>query len=142
MINRIILFLSLLMLIFVGFLFYANMGYLFFEQPKEKHISYNAVRGIAVDYQGTFYTLNFNQQNRLLKFLNDFEPVIKPNFSKEELIGKIVIYRFNEPDLILQPMSVNSDEALYFKIPEWNREGVFQDTSNGKLKKLILDPRI
>ena len=139
MINRVIFFLSLLMLVFVGILFYANMGYLFFDPPKEKHISYNAVSGIAVEQQGTFYTLNFNQQNRLLKFLNELQPTSSLVPLTDELIGKIVIYRFNEPDLILQPMSVNENEGLYFKIPEWNRENIFYDTSKGKLKKLIMD---
>ncbi len=129
------------MLAFVGLLFFANMGYLLMDQPKEKYISYNAVSGIAIDYQDKLHTLNFSQQNHLLKILNELQPISSLESLSEELIGKIVIYQFNEPDLTLHPMTDIDGKALYFKIPEWNKEGVFHDTSNGKLKKLILDAR-
>jgi|GEM_PF-2219723 len=127
------------MLLFVGFMFYANMTPLFLNQPKEKYLSYNGVSGVSIMYQNKLYTLNFNQQNHLLKYLNELQPSEKIDLNDYIGYEKMIIYRFNEPDLDLQPMGRDAEETLYFNIPDWNTEQYLADTSHGKLKQLIFE---
>jgi hypothetical protein len=77
---------------------------LFFVQPQEKNISYNEVSGIVIERQGIFYTLNFEQQNQILKYLNEQESSDSFFIKNQQNLDfeKMIIYRFNEPEIVIQ----------------------------------------
>jgi hypothetical protein len=108
--------------------------------PKvEKYLKYNFVRGMAVEHKNKLYTLGFNQQNEMIGFFNRSVPVdAAGEDQKQKLdISKIVVYRFNAPDLIIIPIAYE-DDNLIFSSPEWNSKGVMKDVSQGALKNLLL----
>lgn len=88
----------------ITFMFYVNMTPLFFVQPQEKNISYNEVSGIVIERQGIFYTLNFEQQNQILKYLNEQESSDSFFIKNQQNLDfeKMIIYRFNEPEIVIQ----------------------------------------
>ncbi len=60
---------------------------------KQEILSYNDVRGMAIERQGLLYTLNFEQQNRMVAAINHNDPIK----------NKLIIYRFNHPDWVIEP---------------------------------------
>ncbi len=60
---------------------------------KQEILSYNHVRGMAVERQGQLYTLNFEQQNHMVAAINQNDAIPE----------KLIIYRFNQPDWIIEP---------------------------------------
>lgn len=105
----------------------------------ETYLKLNDVKGIAVEHNGKPYTLNFEQQNELIGYLNKSVPTTETaSGSKKALlpISKIIIYRFNKPELIITPVEYQNHQ-LIFSAPEWNREGLMKDKSGGSLEKLL-----
>ncbi len=60
---------------------------------KQEILSYNDVRGMAIERQGLLYTLNFEQQNRMVAAINQ----------NDAIQDKLIIYRFNHPDWVIEP---------------------------------------
>jgi len=99
-------------------------------------LDYNHVLGSAVEHDVP-YTLNFEQQNTLITYLNAAEPSnIQPSTAKPTSYSKIIIYRFNAPDTIITPLTY-VDGNLLFSSPEWNEGKPLLDKSQGKLKHLL-----
>lgn len=74
-----------------------NLTLLMRPPKKEPVIDYNDVRGMAIEKDGFLYTLNFKQQNGVVKALNH------PEKSKAPLpvsFTRLIIYRFNAPELV------------------------------------------
>lgn len=70
-----------------------------FLRPEQQQpvLKFNDVRGMAVEHEGLLYTLNFDQQNGVVKALN------APQESKAPLpvsFTRLVIYRFGHADKI------------------------------------------
>jgi hypothetical protein len=63
-------------------------------------LSYNDVRGMAVESQGLLYTLNFDQQNRVVAAINNGEPLPAMDICAPSM-DKLVLYRFNVAPLEL-----------------------------------------
>jgi hypothetical protein len=121
-----------------------------------RHISPNDVRGIAVEHNNKLYTLNFAQQNELVDIFNRSIPVGKELVDKRKItidnppeVEKIIIYRFNAPDLEAIPVAYvsktssalqNPDAAkisLVYSVPEWNANGLLEESTNDQLNKLL-----
>lgn len=68
--------------------------------PPAPVLAYNDVKGMAVESGGLLYTLNFEQQKRVVAALNRKEqiPVIETCGGG---MDKLVIYRFNAPEWVL-----------------------------------------
>lgn len=64
-------------------------------------LSYNDVRGMAVESQGQLYTLNFEQQNLVVSTLN-LKGEIPPLTTCASTFDKLIIYRFNQPDWVIK----------------------------------------
>jgi hypothetical protein len=88
------------MTIKMAFMFYINLTPLFLTIPTHPFISYNEVSGIAIEKENILYTLNFDQQNNMLKYLNDNQSSL---VSKQPPLDfeKMIIYRFNQPEIII-----------------------------------------
>lgn len=121
-----------------------------------KYLSPNEVRGIAVEHNHKLYTLNFDQQNALVDILNRLFPVGQEIVDKRKVevpdapkITKIIIYRFNAPDLEIIPVAYISkttsvmttpdisDARMVLSIPEWNQNGLLEESSSDELQKLL-----
>lgn len=112
---------------------------LIWSTPKEKYIKYNDVRGMAIEHQQKLYTLNFQQQNEVIGYVNKSLTVPQSsvkNVNSKLDFTKIIIYRFNAPDMILIPIEYN-DNNLIFSNSELNPSGLMRDTSRGGLKNVL-----
>lgn len=97
------------MFIFISFLFYLTLSPIFFEPIENGEFSNHDISGIAIIHKGKEYTLNFNQQNQLLKVLNKKRPLTEMENLDFE---KIIIYRFNKPNLNLEKAEGNILDQL------------------------------
>ena len=102
----------------------------------EKYINPNQVRGIDVVHAGKLWTLNFDQQNKLLSLLNGSSP-IEGHFNPQKFdFEKIIVYLFNRPDLIITPIHT-IDNSLIFSAPEWKSNSDFKESKPGEIQKLL-----
>ena len=137
--NRVVSWLTGLVVVCMVILLLLNSIPLFWSPDTEKYLKYNDVRGMAVEYKNKIYTLNFDQQKELIGYLNQSIPVgllKNNNGSPKTEISKIVIYRFGLPDLTLIPIEY-SNHRLIFSAPEWNPDGWMKDVSSGALENLL-----
>jgi|694.fasta_scaffold38217_3 hypothetical protein len=138
--NRSLIYLTSIVIAAMAFILLVNLVSLFSPAPKETYLAFNDVKGIAVEHKKIPYTLNFEQQNRLIEYLNLSTPSMdtKPPLQGATSLNfdRILIFRFNGPDIILTPLSFLDDNLIYLA-PDWNLKGEMQDRSHGKLKSLI-----
>ena len=137
--NRLLFWLTCVAILGLGILLFMNAIPMIWAPNVETYLKLNDVRGIAVEHKNKLYTLNFEQQNELIGYLNKAIPTSleeekgrKPSSD----ISKIVIYRFNKPDLVLTPIRYDKNN-LIFSSPEWNRDGFMKDVSGGNLQTLL-----
>lgn len=88
------------MILFVCALFYANLSSVFYKEDETKYLSYNDVVGVSFVIQGKEYPLNFHQQNEFLISLN--QEMTNPLLLEILDLEKIIVYRFNHPNLIIE----------------------------------------
>lgn len=122
-----------------------------------RYISANDVRGMAVEHNGKLYTLNFDQQNELVDIFNRAIPVDKEvaearklTTSKMPEVSKIIIYRFNDPDIEITPIGfVNKTSSaiktatpdypnIVFSAPQWNPKGLLEEATSDEMQKVLL----
>lgn len=99
----------------------------------------NDVKGMALNHNGKLYTLNFDQQNSVITYLNLSKTVNKEDYQdkKEEFpYSELVIYLFNKPDVVITPLSKRNTNIVY-SAPAWNPNGYLLETSGGQLDKLL-----
>ena len=133
--QRPIVFLSLA-LVCIAIAFILNLMPSDWGGSNDKYINRKEVRGIDLIRDGKTYTLNLEQETKVVDILNDAIPAgagylstakVEPDFTK------LVIHRFNLSDIEIQPVAY-VDENLDFSAPEWYKEGTLTEVSNGKLK--------
>lgn len=122
-----------------------------------RYISPNDVRGMAIEHNSLLYTLNFEQQNTLVDIFNRAIPVGKEivqsrqtNYPAMPEVKKIIIYRFNAPDIVItpvafvsksnSPLKTDSTEHLnlVFSVPEWNPNGLLEEATSDEMQKVLL----
>lgn len=133
---------TVLVLLGIGALFAIKLAEMFsfsLAATPQKYLDHNDVRGVAIVYRELPYTLNFEQQNSLIDFVNRAVPVkeastqapVKPD------ITKIIVYRFDDtPDVQITPLNYVGDNLL-FSAPQLYPDGVLTDLSQGKLRELL-----
>lgn len=97
------------------------------------------VRGMAVVHDGKPFTLNFDQQKLANDAISKAVKVKKSDYSKSKEplnFDKIVVYRFNAPDLEVMPIQY-SEKNLVFDVPSLNSESYFMELSGGNLQNMI-----
>ena len=128
----------------------------FFGIESVKYLSPNMVRGIAIEHKGLLYTLNFDQQNRFIAILNRSIPISEAMVEKrksaqpaDEEIQKIVVYRFNAPDLEIRPkayverlnsaspQNAKEPQAMVLAVKELTPTGLLEETTAGELHQLF-----
>lgn len=136
---RIISFMTIVVLFGMAIILLLNLTTLLSPPPIEKYLSFNGVRGMDIQHDNKLYTLNFEQQNQLIAYINESISVgggtpksqaIPLNFTK------LAIYRFDKPDLVVNPIAYDGDDLVY-QATEWNAQGYLKDTTQGSMKELI-----
>lgn len=121
-----------------------------------RYISADNVRGMAVQHNGKLYTLNFEQQNTFAELFNRTFPVDESAVVDRKATDlpppeaqKIIIYRFNTPDIEITPLSYiikNSsllahdpieDINFIFSAPEWNPHGLLEENAADSLYAIL-----
>ena len=107
-----------------------------------KYLSPNDVRGMAVEHNQKLYTLNFAQQNFVVDLINNALPLTTKEEPKNGKVdfSKIVIYRFNAPDIEIHPIAYISKENsshLVFSVPALNPNALLQDNSSENVKNFF-----
>ena len=137
--NNNVMMMTFVVLVAMAVLLAFNLEKIISKPHQAKYIGFNEVRGMAIEHKGLLYTLNFDQQNKVIDNLNLAIPIGKSALapSKETLnFTKLIIYRFNKADLILLPIQYEGNN-LIFSVPEWNKSGYIKDISYGHLKSLL-----
>lgn len=73
---------------------------MFEKAPAQAVLSYNGVRGMAIESDGVLYTLNFEQQNSVVTALNKNEKVPQLETCAPSM-DKLIIYRFDAPEWVI-----------------------------------------
>ena len=97
------------------------------------------VRGMAVVHEGKPFTLNFDQQKLANDAISKAVKVKKSDYSKSKEplnFEKIVIYRFNAPDLEVIPVQY-AEKNLVFEVPAVDKETYYLELSGGNLQNMI-----
>jgi hypothetical protein len=114
----------------------AGVTGLFQPQLTNEYLSRNDVRGIDIDHEGKLWTLNFEQQNKVINILNAAVRTTEHFAPENTGFDKLIIYRFNRPDIILTPLKVVNNQ-LAFAITEWNLKGNLKESNAGELLQVL-----
>lgn len=137
--NRTIMLMTIAVLVGVALLLMLNVTRLFHAVDTGQYLSRVEIRGITLVKDKKDYALSYDQQSKLVALINKAimvkkaeiaQPGTPPNFDK------IVIMRFNQPDLTILPVKYIGED-LVFAEPSLNPNGWLKDTSHGELKTLI-----
>ena len=109
-----------------------------FPKETEKYLKYNFVKGVAVVKDNKIYTLNFDQQNEFIGYINRSKPEPSEEYIDDEnvKISKIIVYLFDSPNIVIEPLGYNNNNLVY-KTSVFNHEGLMKDQSFGKLKTIL-----
>lgn len=138
--NRTLFNLSILMLVCIGALIIVNLSPFFLHRIPDKYISPREVQSIAVVYQNKPYTLNFDQQNQFLTYVNSAIKVAKDRFIgdlNKSHFERVILYRIGQPEITLDPAGITKENNLLWTVKEWNPDGYLLEQSDGKLLKLL-----
>lgn len=120
-----------------------------------KYISPSEVRGMAVQHDKLLYTLNFEQQNALVEIFNRAIPVTQADIDARKTeapkvvdVPKIIIYRFNAPNIVIEPVAFVAKKYfvdgfssqrynLVFSVPEWNPKGLLEEAAQDQMAALL-----
>lgn len=112
----------------------------FFSHKEQKVlISLNDTNGMTVVHNGKPYTLNFEQQNSAMEYINRSVFVKKSDYEKRKKnfeVEKIIVYRFKNPEVDIFPIDL-ADRNLIFSAPTWSQEYYFMDLSAGGFQRLL-----
>ena len=90
------------MLVFMACLLFIKMKPIFLKAPDQKVVAFNNVRGASIEKDKILYTLNFEAHENLIRMLNHLElEDFFAEFGKQMDFDRIIIYRFDQPDLVL-----------------------------------------
>ena len=112
--NRTITALTLVVILGMGVLFFLNYSAPVPVMRDAGYISLNDVRGSATKKNGKLWTLNFEQQNKVVDIINrskPFEENIPP--ATPFTFDSFIIYRFNQPDLTITPVATKDGHLLF-----------------------------
>ena len=97
------------------------------------------IRGMAVVHKGLPNTLNFDQQKIATHVLSRSVQVKKsdyPQSAESFPFEKIILYRFNAPDLEILPIQFQENN-LVFSIPLIDPQNYYLEQSDGQFKEMI-----
>lgn len=120
-------------------LIFLNLSPFFSASEKNTYIAMNNVRGAAVIYKQKPYTLNFEQQTKLIDIMNRAVLVKKSDYAKEKKtfsFDEILIYPFAGSPIELKPID-SVERNIVFSVPLWSQDYYLMELSAGSLQDLI-----
>jgi len=136
---RPLLYLAITSVILAGLLAGLALFPTLLHEPTQPFLQYNDVNGMSVEHGNLLFTLNFEQQNDVIKFVNTAISIEKPVLSNSNTplpYRKIVVYRFDAPNIEISPLGFENDN-LVFTASVWNQNKPLMERSGGQLKKLL-----
>jgi hypothetical protein len=103
---------------------------------------YNDIKGMAIERNGTLYTLNFEQQNEVAAQLNRSKLLAAPLIDvsdhswQQPSFSRLVIYGFNILEVEVVPLGY-VDGNMLFTSPVWAPGSQHLDISQGTLRNLL-----
>lgn len=97
------------------------------------------LKGSAIFHKNTPYTLNFDQQQILIEYLNRAAKVKKSDFTIETSTfpyERIVLYRFEGGNIELIPVMLK-EKNIVFNIPKISEDSYFLEMSGGQLANVL-----
>lgn len=130
---------SLLIILCMAALFAAQFVPTLWVIETQTYATYNGTKGVSIEHQSLPWTLNFDQQNALISALNAGESIVpglvKKNTEKFHF-GKVTIYQFNKPDIVLTPVSM-IDGDIVFQSDQVTETGFLKEGSGGSLMQIL-----
>lgn len=120
-------------------LFITNILPIVWPQKYDKFIRYNDVKGISIQHAQKDWTLNFDQQTKLIDYLNEAILVKKDLLKNNQAplpFTSITIYRFEGSDIVLKALG-KIEKNLVFAAPQWAADTYLQDVSEGGMQTLL-----
>ncbi len=123
------------------------------QKTSSNRIAPTDVKGIAVEQDNKLYTLNFEQQNALVRIFNELMPVTKAQveankteFKNGAAIDKILLYQMNGDTIEITPIGYskvrlakdNEEPLMVLQAPAWHTDGYLQEIGKAKLNKILL----
>ena len=114
-----------------------------------KYISQNEVKNVAVEHKGKMYTLNFEQQKKVIDILNRLILVSAGELDKVKHevpggISKIVIYKFSGEDIDVKPVGYVGNDTkeepiitMVFSIPQWNKSTLLEESFPNEMMRAL-----
>lgn len=129
---------TLVVAVAVGLLLLRGLVPIIPEGKISTFLQANNVRGMEVVWKGQPYTLNFQQQQEMIEYINRSIPVgkIRDSITSYPGLNKIVVYQFGQPTVDLTPVDFNLNE-FYFSALTWNPGGYLMDNSAGEMARLV-----
>lgn len=152
--NRLTILMTLAVIAGFSILILMNVAALF-GIVSYKYISPNDVRGMAVEHEKVLYTLNFDQQNALVDIFNRSIPVTKEQVAARKMtvkkapdIQRVIIYRFNAPDIEIKPVAyvkktgslLAKDEesaSMVFSAPDFYKDGYLEESIQDDIYQIL-----
>lgn len=104
-------------------------------QGTKNRLDYNQILGSEVEHAGLPFTLNFEQQNALITYLNEAQLNMETHLESLPY-SKLIFYRFNDSNIVITPLAYIGGNLL-FSSPIWNNGHPLLEKSNGALKELL-----
>ena len=108
--------------------------YILSQQAKDLWLPYNQVQGMAVEFNEQPYTLNFEQQKKIIAILNQAIPIDDHSAKEPFDYDKLIVYRFDEPFLEIFPIRKH-DKKLIFLVSNY---GTMIENGGENLNELLL----
>lgn len=138
--NKTLSILLVLSISLMGVLFLLNLSNGFGAPHSEKFFSLNGVQGVSIDHKGKEYTFNFQQQNTLLRLLNQSVSIPKEEAQTVNKVslpyGSLTIFRFGKPPIKITPVGFINQQMI-LDAPELNPSGWIREIGPGDLDPLM-----
>lgn len=138
--NKTTVFLLGLVIAAMTVLFSLNIAGLYLKAEPEKFLSRNNIRGMAVEHLGKQYTLNFEQQNKVVSIINRSIKIgLEGSLLGEDITfgyDYLIIYRFKGDDIKIKPIAF-ANLQLIFQAKELYPQGLLRETGPGELHQLL-----
>jgi hypothetical protein len=120
----------------VGAAFFFNIQDSFDGKGSKELINSAEISGIEVIHDGSHYTLGYEQQLLLLKYINQAVPTVPTKEKSVFSFEKIVIISLQGKSFEIIPLAIRSGD-LVFSSPALGNGKPLRDTSAGKMVALI-----
>ncbi len=138
--NRVIFYLTVIVLISAAALLFLNISGIQSGGLKKRFLNPNNVKAVEVFKNDTPYPMNLEQQAEFINVINHAVQTTEKNKLTIKKISfsydKIVIHRIKGPPIIAKPYGLVNTQLL-MSIPEWNPNGLIRETGPGELDTLF-----